>query len=244
MVGVTTKPEGISVHDESESTHPSRTLNLTRLYEYRFRGIDQSTRQGLWSDLAPFIHEKMGRPERVVDPAAGRGEFLLGLPGVERWAVDLEAHADLDASTGIRFIRGNALTVGLPVDYFDGVFMSNFLEHLSSHDDIAQLLGNMRDALKPGGRIAIMGPNFKYCATSYFDCADHVLALSHMAVEEHLAAAGFEPKSTIPRFMPYSFRGALPPSRTLARWYLKMPLAWRVLGKQFLVLARKPLHQV
>ena len=44
-----------------------------------------------------------------------------------------------------------------------------------------------------GGRIAIMGPNFRYCAGEYFDCADHTLIFTHRAIAEHVYAAGFEP---------------------------------------------------
>jgi hypothetical protein len=60
-----------------------------------------------------------------------------------------------------------------------------------------------------------------------------------VAIAEHLYAAGFEPERIIPRYLPYSFRGILPPSRKLTRLYLKMPPAWRLLGKQFLVIGRK-----
>jgi hypothetical protein len=83
-----------------------------------------------------------------------------------------------------------------------------------------------------------MGPNFKYCADEYFDCADHTLALTHVSVEEHLYAAGFRVTKVIPRFLPFSFRGVLPPSPALTAYYLRMPLAWRLLGKQFLVIAK------
>ena len=39
--------------------------------------------------------------------------------------------------------------------------------------------------------------------------------------------------------MPVSFRGILPPSPTLTRQYLRMPFAWPILGKQFLVIGRR-----
>jgi hypothetical protein len=94
-------------------------------------------------------------------------------------------------------------------------------------------------AMKAGGRIAIMGPNYRYCAREYWDFADHIIALTHLAIEEHLYTAGFEPERTIPQYLPYSFRGKLPPSRRLTRMYLRTPPAWRVLGKQFLVIGRK-----
>jgi hypothetical protein len=40
----------------------------------------------------------------------------------------------------------------------------------------------------------------------------------------------------IPRFLPYSFRSRLPASRQLVALYLRMPILWRLQGKQFLVL--------
>ena len=70
----------------------------------------------------------------------------------------------------------------------------------------------MHGAMEKGGRIAIMGPNYRYCADEYWDCADHYVALTHVAIGEHLYAAGFEPEQIIPRYLPYSFRGILPPS--------------------------------
>ncbi|HXZ64448.1 MAG TPA: hypothetical protein VEH05_06915, partial [Streptosporangiaceae bacterium] len=55
-----------------------------------------------------------------------------------------------------------------------------------------------------------------------------------------LYAAGFDVTAVSARFLPYSFRGLLPPSPRLTRTYLRTPALWRLLGKQFLVLARKP----
>ena len=80
----------------------------------------------------------------------------------------------------------------LPAGHFDGVFVSNFLEHLYDQEAIAAFLEKMRDAMEPGGRIAIMGPNYRYCSKEYWDCADHYVALTHVAIDEHLYAAGFE----------------------------------------------------
>jgi hypothetical protein len=97
----------------------------------------------------------------------------------------------------------------------------------------------MRGSLTSGGRIAILGPNFKYCGREYFDCADHVLALSHVSVAEHLYAAGFSIEEVIPRFLPFSFRSILPVSPLFTRAYLRTRPAWRILGKQFLVIASK-----
>ncbi len=89
----------------------------------------------------------------------------------------------------------------------------------------------MHGAMEKGGRIAIMGPNYRYCSDEYWDCADHYVALTHMAIGEHLYAAGFEPIKTIPRYLPYSFRGILPPSPALTRMYLKTPASLAAPGQ-------------
>jgi hypothetical protein len=128
----------------------------------------------------------------------------------------------------------------LPRAYFDGIFVSNFLEHLRSADDISAFLGKMWDCARPGGRIAILGPNFRYCPREYFDCADHHVILTERSAEEQLYGAGFDIQQVHPRFLPYSFGGRLPTHPALVRAYLRLRPAWSVLGKQFLLIAARP----
>lgn len=215
-------------------------MNFQRLYEYRFTGIDQGVRAAVWREIAPFVHRRMGSPQRVLDPAAGRCEFINAVPAAERWAVDQTDYAERDADPGVRTVVADIMEADLPQGHFDGVWVSNFLEHLLSQEQTAAFLERMYAAMAPGGRIAIMGPNFRYCMKEYFDCADHTLIYTHTAIAEHLYAAGFTPESIAPRFLPYSFRGRLPATPLTTRLYLQAPPLWRVLGKQFLVIGRRP----
>jgi SAM-dependent methyltransferase len=214
-------------------------MNYERLYAYRFRNVDQAKREAVWEEIAPHVHGLMGSPRTVLDPAAGRGEFVNSIIAEERWAVDEVAYPEAIHDPRVRTITSPIMEAELPAEHFDGVFVSNFLEHLHDQEAIASFLEKMHGAMEEGGRIAIMGPNYRYCSKEYWDCADHYVALTHIAVAEHLYAAGFEPDRVIPRYLPYSFRGILPPSPTLTRLYLRTPLAWRLLGKQFLVIGRK-----
>ncbi|MEQ1873055.1 MAG: class I SAM-dependent methyltransferase [Ilumatobacteraceae bacterium] len=214
-------------------------MNFDRIYAYRFRDVDQVARARVWTEIARYLHRRLGEPSRVLDPAAGLGEFIANSPAAERWAVDMIDHG-LSKLDGVTVRIQPILEADLPDAYFDAVFASNLLEHFASPDEIAQFLERMYALLRPGGVLAVMGPNFRYCSRDYFDCADHVLALTHVAVSEHLYGAGFEVDSVTPRFLPYSFRSALPASARLTRAYLKMPLLWKVLGKQFLVIGRRP----
>jgi hypothetical protein len=214
-------------------------LNHQRLYEYRFRGVDQGLRLGVWREIAPWIHRALGSPHRVLDPAAGRGEFINAVPAKERWAVDLVRYEEGTFEPEVRYVVSDIFEAELPLEHFGGVFVSNFLEHLPTQDRCAEFLERMHDLTQQGGRIAVMGPNFRYARDEYFDCADHTLVFTHVAIAEHLYAAGYQPERIVPRFLPYSFRGRLPPSPALTRRYLESPALWRLLGKQFLVIGRR-----
>lgn len=216
-------------------------LDYQRIYEYRHQGVAQAKRQSVWNEIGAHVYAAMGRPRRVLDPAAGRGEFINAIGGAdERWVVDAVDHGNEFLDAGVKVIVADIFDADLPDGYFDGIFVSNFLEHLESPEAIAAFLRKMLDVTAPGGRLAVLGPNFRYASREYFDCADHRLALTHVAVAEHLYASGWAVRSVAPRFIPYSFRSLLPASAALTRAYLKAPIAWRLLGKQFLVIAERP----
>jgi SAM-dependent methyltransferase len=216
-----------------------RGIDYRRLYEYRLRSVDQTARQAVWQQIAIYLHQRMGSPERVLDVGAGRGEFINSVPAAERWAVDLLDY-DEYRDDAVKTVDGEILDAELPRGHFDGVLVSNMLEHLPAQDSVGSVLAKIRTVMAPGGRLAILGPNYRYCARQYFDCADHTLALTHVAVAEHIYAAGFSIDAVVPRFLPYSFRGRLPASSALTRTYLEHPPLWRLAGKQYLVIGTKP----
>lgn len=132
------------------------------------------------------------------------------------------------------------MTADLPVDHFDAIWVSNFLEHLANQEQVATFLEKMLTCVRPGGRIVVMGPNFRYCTDEYFDCADHNVLLTHVGAEEHIYAAGFEIERVEPKFLPYSFRSRYPVHPAMVRRYLKFRPAWKLFGKQFLLVGRRP----
>jgi hypothetical protein len=181
----------------------------------------------------------MGSPDSVLDIACGRGEFIRHVPAPERWGIDRALQfADFDR-LGIRMIVAETLHTELPTDYFGGVLLSNVLEHLENFEMIQRWLARVADILRVGGSVAVLGPNFRYTTKQYFDCADHVLPLTHVSIAEHLYAAGFSIELILPRFLPYSFRGMLPSSPFMTSAYLRLPVAWHLFGKQFLVIGRR-----
>lgn len=216
-------------------------MNYDRIYQYRFRNVDRSKKVAVWKLLADYISERLGRPEIVLDPAAGACEFINAVPARERWAVDMGEQVTALAAPGVRALHGRNDAVNLPANHFDGVFVSNFLEHLGSQQEVAAFLEHMYTVLKPGGRIGVMGPNFSASHREYFDFADHTVVLTENAVAEHVYGAGFDVAAVHPRFLPMSFGSGLPVNDFLVKTYLKMPFAWRFFGKQFFVVGQRPL---
>jgi SAM-dependent methyltransferase len=236
MAAMDASPDGLP--SENPAPRPGlHSLDYSRLYEFRFKGVDQDARQSVWNEIANFLWIRMGRPKRVLDPAGGRGEFVNAVPAEERWLVDVVDYPERRTDSNVRIVIGDLFDIDLPHHYFDAVFASNLLEHFHSPEEIATFLERMRETLAPGGVLALMGPNFKYCARDYFDCADHLLALTHISVQELLFAAGYSVTEVVPRFLPFSFRSRLPAWPAFTRLYLRMPLLWRLQGKQFLILA-------
>src|SRR5262245_46636212 len=101
------------------------SLDYARLYEFRFRDVEQRRRQAVWNDVAPFVWRRMGSPRRVLDPAGGLGEFVNAVPADERWLVDVVDFEGRATAPDVRVVIGNVFDVELPQHYFDGVFASN-----------------------------------------------------------------------------------------------------------------------
>lgn len=216
-------------------------MDLQALYTHRFSRVSQANREKVWTEISRYVGRVADSPRKILDPACGRGEFINTVSADEKWAMDL-GHDGSSLESNVRFIRGSFLDehTEIPRNHFDLVFLSNILEHMPNPEAVNTFVRRARDLLAPGGRVVILGPNFRYCMKSYFDFADHVVPLTHISIVEHLVTAGFEPSRVIPRFIPYSFTSRLPANGLFTRLYLAFPLAWRILGKQFLVVGSKP----
>ncbi len=218
-------------------------MNHNRIYEYRFANVDMQKKNVVWKEIAHFLYNThLNKPQKTLDPAGGLCEFINHVPSAERWTIDLSDEVKKFAAPDIKTIIGNNLEVELPENYFDGIFISNFLEHLNSQFEVADFLERMFKTLKSKGRIVIMGPNFRYTYKDYFNFADHTVILTELGVAEHLYGAGFNIVKNYPQFLPLSFRskGFLPVNSFIIKTYLNIPFAWKFLGEQFLLVAEKP----
>lgn len=217
--------------------------NLSQLYKIRF-GEEQLPRKNeIWKVICGDYLQKFIRPtDTVVDIACGYGEFLNNITAQRKIAIDLNPDTKNFLKHGIEFNQCMATDlVSVVKGVADVVFTSNFLEHLPDKKTLDHFLEQVLLALKPGGKYVILGPNLRYLPGEYWDFYDHHLALTHLSLSEALQLKGFSIKICVDRFLPYTTQGALPTHPFFVKAYLKVPVAWRLFGKQFLVVAQKPL---
>jgi SAM-dependent methyltransferase len=215
---------------------------LANLYRHRFPEDELPAKHAIWRVLCAGFFQKFVRPTDVVlDLACGYGEFINNIAAAEKHAVDLNPDSPRFVESTVSFHKIPATDLSeIANNTMDVVFTSNFLEHLPDKTALGVVLAEVRRVLKPGGRFLILGPNIRYLPGAYWDFFDHHLPLTHNSLAEALALSGFEVDDVIDRFLPYTTRSRLPQSAFLVSLYLKIPLAWRFLGKQFFICARKP----
>jgi ubiquinone/menaquinone biosynthesis C-methylase UbiE len=216
--------------------------DLSKLYRFRFREADRAGKMRIWKTLCEhFFQPLIGEDRVIVDLGCGYGDFINNIRGKRKYAVDLNPDARANVASDVEFClaRADAMTA-IPGASVDVVFASNFLEHLRSKEECDAVFAEVHRILRSGGRFVITGPNIRYLTAEYWDFYDHCLPLSHLSVEEGLVQADYDIERIVPRFLPYTTRSRIPQHPALIALYLKAPLVWRLVGKQFLVVARKP----
>jgi ubiquinone/menaquinone biosynthesis C-methylase UbiE len=215
---------------------------LTELYRYRFSDRDRERKERIWAVLCEAFFQRYIRPtDAVLDIACGQGEFIRNIRCARKIAVDLNREVEKNLPPDIEYHCNAADRLeGIASQCVDVCFISNFFEHLPSKEAMDAVLVEVKRVLKRGGILINMQPNIRYEPGRYWDFYDHLLPLSHLSAAEGLSKNGYVVEELIPRFLPFTTKSALPQHPLLVRAYLKLPLAWRFMGGQFLVVARVP----
>jgi SAM-dependent methyltransferase len=234
---VTAPPHG----DVSEKPRTGELAELDGIYRTRFDERRQAGKMAVWAEIARFLDRWVDPSRPVIDVACDSGYFIRHVRAEERWATDVRDVADLLPSA-VRFVQVDGLNLAsrVPAGHFGTVFMSNYLEHLRSADEVVEQLRVAFEILAPGGRLIILQPNVRLTGGSYWDFIDHRVPLTERSLVEAVTLAGLRSLHLTTRFLPYSTKGRLPQWPMLVRWYLRFPVAWRILGRQTLLVAERP----
>ena len=211
------------------------------VYSRRFAGIEQR-RAEVWQALARHYFPRWIKPaDTVLDLGAGYCEFINSISAAHKYALDSNPAMAGKAAPGVAVLSQEASQPwSMPSESVTVVFSSNFFEHLKSKEDLAHCLAEAYRVLRPQGLLIALGPNIRFCFDVYWDFVDHHLPLSDRSMVEAMEIAGFRTELVIPRFLPFTMSDRVPHRAFLVRLYLLFPLAQRLWGKQFLVVARKP----
>ncbi len=215
---------------------------LGKIYAARFEGTGIEKRQRVWRVLcSEFFSKLIPADATVLDLACGYGEFINNIEAREKYAVDLNPDSPGHVEPNVRFFATAANELGFAHDSsMDVVFTSNFLEHLPDKQACSAVMLEVRRVLRPGGRFMILGPNIRFAHRDYWDYYDHYLPLSDRSLAEGLVLNGFAVDRVVPRFLPYTMNNNTPTYDVMVKAYLHLPFAWKLFGKQFFVVARKP----
>jgi len=194
-------------------------------------------RRGVWREIGAYLQRYAPRQGAVLDLGSGYCDFINAIDARQRFALDRFQDPAEFADPGVVALQDDAADLSGVTCPLDMVFSSNLLEHLQ-HEHAAQVADAVLEALAPGGCWVLLQPNFRYCATTYFDDYTHRTIYTHVSLADFLRSRGFEIERVEPRFLPFSMNTRAPKWPLLVRAYLRSPI--RPKAKQMLVVARKP----
>ena len=219
---------------------PVNPADLQKIYRRRFGGAE-TDRAEVWRVLTRDFFQRFVRStDAVHDLGCGYGEFINHIEAAQKFGMDLNPDSAATLARDVTFLAQDcSQTWPLPDDSLDVVFTSNFFEHLPDKPALARTLDQAWRCLRPGGRLIAMGPNIARIGGAYWHFWDHHIPLTHLSLREALNLHGFEMQRVEEAFLPYTMADA--PRRLL--WllpiYLRLPIAWRFFGAQFLIVAAK-----
>lgn len=194
-------------------------------------------RDGVWRAICHRLRRYIPNDAVVLDLGAGYCSFINHVQAAEKHALDLFPGCADHAAQDVKAHVGDARDLSRFADCsFGVVFASNLLEHLA-HDDVNRTVREMYRILRPGGRLLLIQPNYRYCSSEYFDDYTHRTVFSHLSLTDLVASVGFRVDEVVARFMPLTLKSRLPQWPWIVALYLRLP--YRPLAKQMLVVASR-----
>lgn len=213
----------------SPSTHRASSYHDVRFFY-------DPRRAPVWRAVARYLQRWVCEDAPLLDLGAGYGEFTRAVRARERWAMEQDPALQEYWDSEVRPLFQSVLAPWpLRDSYLGTVFASNFFEHFTIAEGEA-ILAEARRALRPGGRLIAVQPNFRLEPRRYFDDYTHRTAFSHVSFPDLLRVQGWRIVHVEPRFMPFTMKSSrLPTAEWLVNLYLALP--YRPLAGQFLVVA-------
>lgn len=211
-----------------------------KYYETRFTFLE--SRKVLWPIIVRYLQKFIWNEKKILDIWCGYGDFINNIEWKEKKATDLNIGVQKHLNHDIFFEAHDIVKDNLPdarKNYFDVVFMSNFLEHLND-EELVILMNKIHKILKKWWILVLIQPNYYYMHREYFDDYTHKKVFTHNSLKDFLEAQGFVCNHIEKKFLPGSFKKNHLPiwlSKVLLKIYFKLP--FRVWWQMFLVCTKQ-----
>ena len=220
----------------------TKTSELQSLYRQRF---DSHTayRNAVWQTLIrSYFQRLVPANAAILDLGCGYGEFINNVQAGRKYGMDLNPESPAHLAAEVQFFAQDCSQPWpLAEGTLDVVFTSNFFEHLPDKPTLRRTLQEAHRCLRPGGLLIALGPNIRRTPPgAYWDFWDHTLCLTDRSLAEGMSTVGFEIRTKLDSFLPYTMSGTARRPQWMIKLYLALPILWRFFGHQFLVVGRKP----
>lgn len=211
-------------------------METTKYHETRF--VFDKGRTKVWKAINEYLQKFIPKNSVILDIGCGYADFINGIEADLKYAIDLNPEMkDFIVSDKIKFIPQSILdSFDVPDLSMDIIFASNLFEHFND-SELDKIINNIKEKLKPNGKLILIQPNIYYAYKEYWDDYTHKKAFSHNSLKDFLNSYGFKNLFVEKKFIPFSLKSRLPKSYWLTKLYLKSPI--RPFAKQLLIIAQK-----
>lgn len=212
------------------------SLNAEKYYESRFKFDKNRTK--VWKAINEYLQKFIPANASVLDIGCGYADFINGIQADKKYAIDLNQNAQNYIIEKSIAFHATSVLDEFPIENksLDIIFASNLFEHFDDRE-LAVLINNVREKLKPNGKLILIQPNIFYAYKEYWDDYTHKKAFSHVSLSDFLVSNNFKVIHVKKRFIPFSLKARLPKSYLLTKLYLKSPI--KPFAKQMLLIANK-----
>lgn len=210
---------------------------IDQIYKQRFSNVE--LRKELWDTLVKdFFQKYISKDDIVVDLPCGYAEFINTITCKKKYGIDINPDSKKYVAKDVEFIKASSAATTLKSNSVDKIFISNFFEHIT-HEEIIKTVIELKRVLKKGGQVLILQPNIRFAYHNYWMFFDHITPIDDRALEEIFTIHGFGLKKRILRFLPFTSQSKLPAKKLFVKIYLKVPLLWRIMGRQTFLIFEK-----
>lgn len=207
------------------------------IYKNRFTDLKQKNK--IWEIITKnYFQNFINYNDIVLDIPCGNCEFINNINCRKKIAIDINKDSKKYIGKNLVFKCNSSTKIKLNNKSVNKIFVSNFFEHIS-RPDIIKTIKEFHRILKERGEVLVLQPNIRFCKDSYWMFFDHITPIDDRALEEIFSIFGFKLKYRVLKFLPFSTKSSLPKNNFIVKLYLKLPILWKLFGKQSFLIFKK-----